>query len=131
MADDLLSRVRSAGGERIEAKTSVEILRVADDAADDLEEAIFLLTLWARPASHVMNALALSAESREVLGEVGHLIVDTAREYLKVVENARQIDRGSPREEMADFLQAVDRTISLEHQTDDAHRLREDKYSDV
>ena len=121
-ADGLLSKVRSAGGERIEAKTAAEILRVADDAADDLEEGIFLLTLWARQAATVPGRSAVSPESRQVLCEVAGLIVDTAREYLKVVENARQIHRGSPREEMADFLQAVDRTISLEHLTDDAHR---------
>ena len=121
-ADGLLSKVRTAGGERIEAKTAAEILRVADDAADDLEEGIFLLTLWARHTAAVHGYGAVSSESREVLGVVANLLVDTAREYLKVVENARQIHRGSTREEMADFLQAVDHTISLEHQTDDAHR---------
>ena len=38
------------------------------------------------------------------------------------MENARQLHRGSPREQVADFLEAVDRTITIEHQTDDAHR---------
>ena len=38
------------------------------------------------------------------------------------MENARQLHRGSPREQVSDFLEAVDRTITIEHQTDDAHR---------
>ena len=29
---------------------------------------------------------------------------------------------GSPREEVQDFLEAIDRIIGVEHQTDDAHR---------
>ena len=45
-----------------------------------------------------------------------------AQEYLKAVENARGLHRGSPREQVADFLEAVDRTMTVEHQTDEAHR---------
>jgi hypothetical protein len=53
---------------------------------------------------------------------MAELLVRTAQEYLKAVEIARHIDRGSSREAMGDFLTAVDNTISLEHATDDAHR---------
>jgi hypothetical protein len=50
------------------------------------------------------------------------LVVQGAQEYLKAVEGARQLHRGSPREHVADFLEAVDRVMTIEHQADDAHR---------
>jgi uncharacterized protein Yka (UPF0111/DUF47 family) len=97
-------------------------LRVADDAADDLEEGIFLLTLFEPQSGAVGDSSVAQSTSRELLRGLANLLVHTAQEYLKSVENARYIHRGSSREEMADFLKAVDNTISLEHQTDDAHR---------
>ena len=65
------------------------------------------------------NALAgLSAP----LGDLASLVVQGAQEHLKAVENARHFHRGSPREQVIDFLEAVDRTMTVEHQRDDAHR---------
>lgn len=120
LADDLVSKARVARGERGESKAAAELLRIADDAADELEEGIFLLTLL---EGHSAEGSALiSGDSREVLQSLAGVLVPTAQEYLKTVENARQIVPGSPREEVEDFLNAVDDVISLEHQTDDSHR---------
>ena len=43
-------------------------------------------------------------------------------EYLKAVEDAKTIHRWSPREDVGDFLEAVDNVMSLEHDADDASR---------
>ena len=56
------------------------------------------------------------------LNDLAGLVLQGAQEYLKAVENARRLHRGSPREQVADFLEAVDRTLTVEHQTDEAHR---------
>jgi len=124
LADDLVTKARSAQGERTESKAMAELLHIADDAADALEEAIFLLTLLQQQPNE--NLGLISNESHDVLQNLACLLVDTGQEYLKVVENARQIHRGSSREEMADFLEAIDHTVSLEHQIDDAHRRAEE-----
>lgn len=120
LADELVTKARTARGEWGESKAAAELLRIADDAADELEEGIFRLTLLEQQSAEGLGPL--SGESRDVLQELASQLVHAAREYLKVVENARHLQRGSPREEMADFLEAVDHTISLEHQTDDVHR---------
>jgi uncharacterized protein Yka (UPF0111/DUF47 family) len=120
LADELVSKARTARSEWSESRAAAELLRIADDAADELEEGIFLLTLLERQSDE--RTAPIDGESREVLLELTNLLVQTAQEYVKAVENARLIDRGSAREEMADFLEAVDQTMSLEHQTDDVHR---------
>jgi uncharacterized protein Yka (UPF0111/DUF47 family) len=113
-ADELVSRSRA---ECVRGEVSGRIrdlLVTADDIADGLEEAIYRLSLLARAAPGGAPA---------PLSDLAGLVVRGAQEYLKAVENARQLHRGSPREHVADFLEAVDRAIRVEHQTDDAHRL--------
>ena len=43
-------------------------------------------------------------------------------EYLKAIENAKIIDKWSNREEIDDFLQTIDKIITIEHQADDVNR---------
>jgi uncharacterized protein Yka (UPF0111/DUF47 family) len=113
-ADELVTKGRSARERSEPARATPELLGIADDAADELEEAIFLLTLL--PGGDA------AAPSFLPLHELAGLLVQGAQEYLKAVENARHLERGSPRRQVQDFLEAVDRTITTEHQTDDAHR---------
>ncbi|MCO6454153.1 MAG: hypothetical protein J5I93_02455 [Pirellulaceae bacterium] len=120
LADGLVTKARTSRGEWVESKAVSELLRIADDAADELEEGIFLLTLLEQQSADGSGLMA--GESGEVLRELANKLVHTAQEYLKAVENARHIDRRSAREVIADFLEAIDHTISLEHQTDDVHR---------
>ncbi len=120
LADQLVNRARNSHGVSPESRVAAELLRIADDAADDLEEGIFLLTLLEQPLTAGWGRI--SGESRDALQDLANQLVHTAREYVKVVENARCIHRGSSREVMSDFLEAVDRTIRLEHRIDDTSR---------
>jgi uncharacterized protein Yka (UPF0111/DUF47 family) len=113
-ADELVKKGRTARERSDTARAIPELLGIADDAADELEETIFLLTLL--PGGDA------AAPSFHPLHELAGLLVQGAQEYLKAVENARQLQRGSPRQQVQDFLEAVDRTITIEHHTDDAHR---------
>jgi uncharacterized protein Yka (UPF0111/DUF47 family) len=85
----------------------------ADDGADCLEEAAFLLTLArSEPPRGVLRALErLAAEA-----------LLTSREYVKTVECATVVQAGGAREDINDFLEAVDRTVELEHATDETER---------
>ncbi|HVA45135.1 MAG TPA: hypothetical protein VNH11_02005 [Pirellulales bacterium] len=114
-ADELLNRCRAARGWRSESSQPlIDLVRTADDAADKLEEAVFLINLL--PSDGATNG------SLAALEELSWLLVQGAQEYLKALENARYVHRGSARERIEDFLQAVDRTQLAEHQADDAHR---------
>ena len=46
----------------------------------------------------------------------------TAQEYVKIVECAAWVQRGATREDVNDFLEAVDRIVELEHKTDTLER---------
>jgi uncharacterized protein Yka (UPF0111/DUF47 family) len=113
-ADELVQKVRTAREHSDTARAIPELLGIADDAADALEEATFLLSLLPDGDS--------AAASFHPLHELAGLLVQGAQEYLKAAENARQLQRGSPRQQVQDFLEAVDRTLTIEHQTDDAQR---------
>jgi uncharacterized protein Yka (UPF0111/DUF47 family) len=89
------------------------LLVSADDAADGLEETLFWTSL-------LPDAVAIAMSGR--LNDLASLVLQGAQEYLKAVENARRLHRGSPREHVADFLEAVDRILTVEHRTDTAHR---------
>ncbi len=113
-ADEILTAQRQTarrveGGEVITTLTAT-----ADDAIDALEETIFLLTLLPREAIGVV---------RPILDPLAAITVMSAREHLKAVEFARQIIDGSVPEDLEDFLVAVDRVATLEHEADTADRV--------
>ena len=113
-ADSLVNKARAMEKRTQGAEVFVNLLRTSDDVADALEETAFLLTL--APIEGITGELS------EPLQELSELVVQGSREYLKAVENAQHVQRGSSREEMQDFLQAVDRLMTIEHETDDVHR---------
>ncbi len=113
-ADELVMKARTARVRLDNNKTIPELLAVADDVADQLEDAIFLRGLLATSG--------VTAESLAWLQDLASLLVQGSQEYLKAVANARVLQRGSLREEVQDFLEAIDSIIGIEHQTDDAHR---------
>ncbi len=113
-ADEILTRQRQAG-RRLEGSDAVTgLTAMADDAIDALEEAVFLLTLLPPAAVGVV---------RPTLEPVAATAVMTAREHFKAVEIARRIFDGFAPEDLEDFLVAVDRVATLEHQADRADRV--------
>jgi uncharacterized protein Yka (UPF0111/DUF47 family) len=112
-ADEILTEQRQAG-RRVEGAGAITALTaLADDAIDALEEAVFLLTLLPHDAVGVI---------RPILDTVAATAVMAAREYLKAVEIAREIVEGAAPEDLEDFLIAVDRVATLEHEADIADR---------
>jgi len=56
------------------------------------------------------------------LQELTDLIIQGAMEFLKAIENAKCIQNSTSREEIDDFLQAVDNVFTLEHHSDESLR---------
>ncbi|MBK9086789.1 MAG: DUF47 family protein [Sterolibacteriaceae bacterium] len=113
-ADELVNQARGLNqhAERVEFYRN--LIEVADDIADELEEAAFHLTLLPRDAAD--GAL------HEALYSLAALSVSGAQEYLKALETARSVRRGGPREDTQDFLESIHRIMAAERQSDDAQR---------
>jgi uncharacterized protein Yka (UPF0111/DUF47 family) len=113
-ADEILTGQRQAG-RRVEGSDAITgLTAMADDAIDALEEAVYLLTLLPPAAVGIV---------RPILEPVAATAVMTAREHFKAVEIARRIFVEQAPDDLEDFLVAVDRVATLEHEADRADRL--------
>lgn len=109
-ADQELNKARSTLQE--EDSFILQLMSEADDIADDLEEAVFHITL-----SPKATGIAISALSKLV-----DPVANSARELVKALAASRHVRRGGPREDIDDFLQAVHAIRTLEHASDLAER---------
>ncbi|MBI4640310.1 MAG: DUF47 family protein [Candidatus Tectomicrobia bacterium] len=114
-ADNLINKARTLAKRLNDGKVFEELLTASDNAADSLEEAVYLLLLIPRDG--------ISKNMYESLRDLAEHVVQGSQEYLKAVENARYIQSRTSREEMQkDFLKAIDSIITIEHQADDISR---------
>lgn len=90
----------------------LQLMSAADDIADDLEEAVFHISL-----SSAATGLALTA-----LGRLVDPVASSARELVKALAASRHARRSVPREDIDDFLQAVHAIRTMEHASDLAER---------
>jgi uncharacterized protein Yka (UPF0111/DUF47 family) len=112
--DALVSRIRSLARRTPKPQVYSDLMHQADEAADGLEEAAFLM-------AH-LPALAPPARLMEPLRALGALLLAGAQESVKMFEAASHVSREGTREDLQDFFAAVDRIIAIEHETDLAER---------
>jgi uncharacterized protein Yka (UPF0111/DUF47 family) len=119
-ADQLVAEVREAVRRRPDHDAMLRLVEAADDAADQLEEAGFLLELLAGSGA--------GGRPLDRLGTLADLLVEGAQEWIKVLGHAGAVAAdgsgraGAAHEDADDFLVAVDRVQALEHAADDAER---------
>ncbi len=116
-ADNLVSKIRSLSVRFEAARHYTDLINVADDALDFLEEASFFTTLVPR-----------STHSEKMLQELvmlGEIAVKGSQEYLKAVIASQYVHKGYSREEMQDFIRAIDGVISMEREADEVLRTTE------
>ena len=113
-ADALVSRVRSLVRRMRKPEVYRNLLHEADDAADALEEAAFLSTFL--PKLETPPALLAP------VGALAGLLVEGAQELVKMFEAAGHVRRDGARDDLDDFLEAVDRLVLIEHETDRIER---------
>ena len=113
-ADELVNQCRALAKRWTTTERLRDVVIAADDVADALEEAVWLLTIVRehQPADEILQELDVLAV----------LVVHGAREYLKLVENGRDLGRESSREDWQGFLQSVDAVVTVEHDADAASR---------
>jgi uncharacterized protein Yka (UPF0111/DUF47 family) len=109
-ADEALNSARSA---LVEGDNFIfQLMSEADDIADDLEEAVFHITLSPRASSASIAALSRLVEP----------VSNASRAFVKALAASRHARRGVPREDIDDFLQAVHAIRTMEHASDQAER---------
>jgi uncharacterized protein Yka (UPF0111/DUF47 family) len=113
-ADQVVIDVRDATRRRPDYAHLRPLIEAADDAADELEEAVFLTALLA--------AAKPQGEALAPLQALAALLDDTAREWVKALAHAAHVKDPGAAEDTDDFLTAIDRIAALEHQSDDAER---------
>ncbi len=112
-ADQLVNQARQLAQRWTEVTSIQDLLARADDAADDLEEAGFLLAL---PSDAALEEGLLAP-----VGQLAEAVVRGAEAYTRAVATAMALPHGG-REDYADFLEAVDQTLTTEHQADATYR---------
>ena len=112
-ADEILVGERQAARRVEGGEALAKVLGSADDAIDGLEEAVFLLNLLPLESIRVVVP---------IIDGVAGMTAMNAREHLKALEIACQVVDGSASDDLEDFLVAVDRVVTLEHQADAADR---------
>ena len=110
-ADQLVVETREAVRRRLDYAVFRPLLEGADDAADELEDAAFLLELD-----------KLQGKPLEPLQILADLLTEASQEWIKALGHATQIGRAASHAETEDFLIAIDRVAALEHQADEAER---------
>lgn len=113
-ADELVVRGREMAKRTGAMDTFGDLLSEADDIADGLEEAAYLLTL--------LPTVAQSPRLHAPIVQLATLMVDGAATYVKCTAAASQARRGGMQEDLRDFLEAVDHIVTIEHETDGAER---------
>jgi uncharacterized protein Yka (UPF0111/DUF47 family) len=113
-ADEVVVEVRNLVERIPEERAFHEVVEDADDAADEIEEAIFAVTLL--PDS-------LPGQVVEPLKSLAGVVERAASAWRTCVDSSRAARRGGAVADLAPFLDAVDRVVTLERAADDAERL--------
>lgn len=110
-ADELVTRTRDAVRRRPEYAVHIRLLEAADDAADTLEDAVFLLQLE-----------PLQGRALEPLQTLVDIVVAATQEWIKALGHAMQMGHSAAGAEPEDFLSATNQVMALEHEADQAER---------
>jgi len=113
-ADEVVITARELAIHSEQADAVRQLLEVADDISDELEEAAFHLTL--------LKVDDLAEEIRLPLATLARLLVEGTQEYLKAIENARGIQRSGSPEDVHDFLESIHRIVAIEQESDMVER---------
>lgn len=112
-ADALVVQARGLGKNSARAAFFVGLIEMADDIADELEDAAFHLTLLPRPLGQPLPRALLT---------LAGLALEGCQEYVKALTATGLLSRAKSPEDVQEFLAAIHRIVATEHASDAAHR---------
>jgi uncharacterized protein Yka (UPF0111/DUF47 family) len=113
-ADQFLNEAREDIKRFGRPRSLLQFFEHADDAVDELEEAAALVDLSA--------LIAPSAAAVAKLRELAELPLRSAQELVKCVERAASVTQFDVRDDLDEFLAALEKLIAIEHAADDVLR---------
>jgi len=113
-ADQLLNEARDDIRRYERPVSLLEFLEFGDDAVDELEEAAVLVEL--------AKLAGLTAPAIEKLLALAELALSSTRELIRAIECAATVSRSDIRDDLDEFMIALERLIEIEHRADDALR---------
>jgi uncharacterized protein Yka (UPF0111/DUF47 family) len=113
-ADQLLNEARADIKRFQRPQSLLQFFERADDAVDELEEAAALVDL------SILIAPAAAAVAR--LRELADLPLRSAQELVKCVECAASVTQFDVRDDLDEFLAALEKLIAIEHAADEGLR---------
>jgi uncharacterized protein Yka (UPF0111/DUF47 family) len=117
VADELVWKARAAAERHPRRQPIARLLALADDVADALEEAVFVMSLMAeRPAS------LLEGKMREPLLQLAESTLGAVQDYVRALATARGLRRGDDLDESNALLDAVWRIDLAERRCDEQLR---------
>jgi uncharacterized protein Yka (UPF0111/DUF47 family) len=114
-ADEIVEEVHGLVRRVPGAPAFERVVESADDAADELEEAIFSATL-------LPESFAPGGSLADSLRHLGAVVVQASEAWVACVEAAHHAGRGAGGSEMRLMLDEVDRIVTAEREADDVER---------
>lgn len=108
-ADHLVMRLRDQAAGNARWLPFLRLIECADDAADELEEAGFVLSLIAEDNHHGWND-----ELRAALRRLADKVLEATRDHVKALAIARTLNEASLAEDQDEFLAACWRVVNAE-----------------
>jgi len=112
-ADAIIQRTRRAIDSVEHGVQLRRLLSAGDNAVRDLQEAAFILTLV---------PTGIDGGVADLLDQLADLASRAVKEYVRCLEDARDLSRGAARPDLERFLVTVDRLVDLEDSSDEAER---------
>jgi uncharacterized protein Yka (UPF0111/DUF47 family) len=113
-ADEIVKHSRRVLDQVPAGGAIAQLVSEADDVADALEEAAFFLTLLPNPSE---------PDTADVLRSLADLLTQNAKQYVRLLEYAKDLAHAPERGDLDAFLVTVDQIVRLEHDADGAERL--------
>lgn len=112
-ADHLVMRLRDQAAGNARWLPFLQLIECADDAADALEEAVFILSLIAEDNHH-----GWSDELRTALRRLADKVLEAAQDHVKALAIARTLNEASLAQDQDAFLAACWRVVDAEKACD-------------
>jgi len=116
-ADELVTQARSLAERHPRRRAFAQLVGSADDVADALEEAMFVMELLSEHA-----ATLLGGTLQKVLLPLADTVLDGVRDYVRALAIGRGLRRSAPLEDSHEFLEVTWRMMHAERRGDEQLR---------